>query len=75
MMRQASMNWIWVTPPVGELEAANSYAVMRWKNGALYAGPAGAALDFPPQLVDEASVTFCSRAEALRHAVEGKVQA
>lgn len=71
MQRVVSEPWVWVSPVTSE----QSYAVMRWKGGALYAGPADSALNFPPALVDGASMLICSRAEALRHAVNGKIEA
>lgn len=70
-MRRASDPWTWVSPT----EPIPPYAVMRWKGGSLYAGPAETALNFPPQLVDGASMLICDRAEALRHAIDGKVEA
>lgn len=73
MMRHAADNWTWASPVLMDPEPP--YAVMRWKGGVLYAGPADSALQFPPQLVDGASMLICPRAEALKHALEGKVQA
>jgi hypothetical protein len=48
---------------------------MRWKGGSLYAGPVESAIAFTPELVEGSSLLVCSRAEAMRHAVLGKVQA
>lgn len=71
MQRTIAQPWIWQSPTAPEPQ----YAVMRWKGGSLYAGPADSALAFPPELVEGSSMLVCSRAEALRHAVMGKVQA
>ncbi len=70
-MRRASEPWIWASPT----EPIPPYAVMRWKGGALYAGPAESTVTFPPALVDGATMMICDRAEALRHAVNAKVEA
>lgn len=70
-MRRAAENWIWSAPEA----PVPPYAVMRWKGGALYAGPANSTLEFPPTLIDGASTLICSRAEALRHAVNGRIEA
>lgn len=71
MQRTIAQPWIWQSPTAPEPQ----YAVMRWKGGSLYAGPAESALAFPAQLVEGASMLVCTRAEALRHAVLGKVEA
>ena len=71
MQRVVSEPWVWVSPVLPE----QTYAVMRWKGGALYAGPADSAVNFPPALIDQASMLICSRADALRHAIAGKVEA
>lgn len=65
--------WIWASPV--QVFPEPPYAVMRWKGGTLYAGPADSALNFPPTLVDGASLLICTRAEALRHAMDGKMEA
>lgn len=64
--------WIWMSPV--QINPEPPYAVMRWKGGALYAGPAESALAFPPALVDGASLLICPRADALRHAMNSKVE-
>ena len=71
MQRIRSEPWVWADPGA----SIPSYAVMRWKGGSLYAGPADSALNFPPALVQGASMLICDRAEALRHAVDGKIEA
>ena len=71
MQRITSAPWVWATPCADN----QNYAVMRWKGGALYAGPADSAINFPPALIDQASMLICNRADALRHAVAGKVEA
>ena len=71
MQRHSSQPWVWQSP----LDPEPTYAVMRWKGGSLYAGPADSALAFPPQLVDGSSMLICPRAEALRHAINSKVEA
>lgn len=71
LMRRAADPWIWASP----FEPVPTYAVMRWKGGALYAGPADSALNFPPALVDGSSMLICDRAQALRHAIDSKVEA
>lgn len=71
MQRSMAQPWIWQSPTAPEPQ----YAVMRWKGGCLYAGPAESALAFPPELVDGASMLVCTRAEALRHAISSKVGA
>lgn len=63
--------WTWVSPV--PLDPEPLYAVMKWKGGALYAGPADTAQSFPPHLVDESSIRLCPRSEALRVAVESRV--
>lgn len=72
MMRQSSEQWAWASTIMPDEQ---KYAVVRWKTGALYAGPIEAALAFPPALLDEASMQYCTRAEALRVAMTSKVQA
>jgi hypothetical protein len=72
MMRQAAENWTWASTIMPD---ERHYAVVRWKTGAFYAGPVEAALSFPPSLLDEASMQYCTRAEALRFAVDSKVRA
>lgn len=73
MMRQAAAEqWTWASTIMPD---DKHYAVVRWKNGAFYAGPAEAALSFPPILLDEATFQYCTRAEALRVAVESQVKA
>lgn len=71
MQRPVATPWIWADPHA----EVPTYAVMKWKAGALYAGPADTALAFPKVLVDGSSMFMCSRAEALRLAVESKVEA
>ena len=71
MQRPVANPWIWADPNTQE----PTYAVMKWKAGALYAGPADTALAFPSVLLDGSSMLMCSRAEALRMAVESKVEA
>ncbi len=71
MQRIRSEPWVWADPKAEE----TSYAVMKWKGGSLYAGPAESALNFPPALVEGASMLICPRAEALRHALNGKIEA
>ena len=71
MMRQAAENWIWASPN----DPIPPYAVMRWKGGTLYAGPAETALGFPPALIQGSTLLVCPRAEALRMALESKVEA
>lgn len=70
-MRHAADPWIWAAPNA----PIPIYAVMRWKGGVLYAGPADTATGFPPSLVDGASMLICDRAEALRHAINSRVEA
>jgi hypothetical protein len=43
--------------------------------GTLYAGPADSAVGFPKPLLDGATMMLCSRAEALRMAMNGKIEA
>lgn len=71
MQRTIAHPWIWHCPTAPEPQ----YAVMRWKGGSLYAGPVESAIAFTPELVEGSSLLVCSRAEAMRHAVLGKVQA
>ena len=71
MMRQAADNWIWASPTA----PIPPYAVMRWKGGTLYAGPAETALGFPPSLIQGSTLLVCPRAEALRMAIDSKVEA
>ena len=66
-----SAPWIWHSPS----EPVPTYAVMRWKGGTLYAGPADSAFAFPAEIIDGSSMLMCSRAEALRHAINSKVEA
>lgn len=71
MQRVRSEPWVWADPRAD----VPSYAVMRWKGGSLYAGPADSALNFPPALVEGSSMLICPRADALRHAINGKIEA
>lgn len=70
MQRPVAHPWVWADP----YAEVPTYAVMKWKAGAFYAGPAETALAFPKMLVDGASMLMCSRAEALRLAVESRVE-
>lgn len=63
--------WVFHDPTAAE----TTYVVMRWKGGALYAGPADSTFAFPAEIIDGSSMLMCSRAEALRHAIDSKVQA
>jgi len=51
-----------------------SYAVMKWKGGTLYAGPADSAMAFPSNMLVGSTMLMCDRAEALRLAMNGKVE-
>ena len=70
-MRQAADPWVWVPPSMPEPQ----YAVMRWMGGTLYAGPASSAADLPKPLMAGATMLLCTRAEALRMAMNGKIEA
>ncbi len=71
MQRLMSEPWVWANPDARE----EPYAVLRWKGGALYAGPQESTRAMPPQLIDAASLVVCSRAEALRQAINGEIKA
>lgn len=71
MMRQAASQWTWVPP----MDDTRTYAVVKWKTGHYYAGPAEAALALPANLVDTDTMHYCSRADAMRLAMNSKVSA
>ena len=71
MQRVRSEPWVWADPNA----AIPPYAVMRWKGGTLYAGPADTAFGFPPALIQGSTLMVCPRAEALRMAIDSKVEA
>jgi len=47
---------------------------MKWKGGTLYAGPADSAMAFPSNMLVGSTMLMCDRAEALRLAMNGKVE-
>lgn len=70
MQRMNAEPWVWANPDVKE----EPYAVLRWKGGALYAGPEESTRTMPRQLIDVGTMTICSRADALRQAINGEVR-
>lgn len=71
MQRMMSEPWVWANPAAKE----EPYAVLRWKGGALYAGPEESTRTMPRQLIDAGTMIVCSRADALRQAINGEVKA
>ena len=69
MQRHVASQWAWASPINEELP----YAAVILNNGGTYAGPADGILPFAPVLTEGASMLVCTRAEALRHALAGKL--